>query len=41
MITDLIGISGVLLELVPNVYVFLCARIIIGLCVGLNSSLVP
>lgn len=41
MITDLIGISGVLLELVPNVYVFLVARIIIGLCVGLNSSLVP
>lgn len=41
MITDLIGITGVLLELIPNIYTFYLARIFIGFCVGLNSSLIP
>ncbi|CAD8093376.1 unnamed protein product [Paramecium sonneborni] len=41
MITDLIGIIGVLLEIISNIYTFYIARILIGFCVGLNSSLIP
>ncbi|CAD8182000.1 unnamed protein product [Paramecium pentaurelia] len=41
MITDLIGIIGVLLEIISNIYWFYLARILIGFCVGLNSSLIP
>ncbi|CAD8082161.1 unnamed protein product [Paramecium sonneborni] len=41
MITDLIGIIGVVLEIISNIYSFFFARILIGLCVGLNSSLIP
>ncbi|CAD8163032.1 unnamed protein product [Paramecium octaurelia] len=41
MITDFIGIIGVVLEIIPNVYWFYLARIFIGFCVGLNSSLIP
>ncbi|CAK88851.1 unnamed protein product (macronuclear) [Paramecium tetraurelia] len=41
MITDFIGIIGVVLEIIPNIYWFYLARIFIGFCVGLNSSLIP
>jgi len=41
MITDLIGIAGLVLGIIANLYVLYLARFIIGICVGLNSSLVP
>lgn len=41
MITDIIGITSVVLEIIPNIYWFYLARILIGFCVGLNSSLIP
>lgn len=41
MITDLIGIAGLGLGIIVNLYTLYLARFIIGVCVGLNSSLVP
>jgi MFS family permease len=41
MITDIIGIVGLGLSIIANLYTLYLARFIIGLAVGLNSTLVP
>jgi sugar porter (SP) family MFS transporter len=41
IITDAIGVVGVLLTLIQNLYIVLIGRVICGVAVGLNSALVP
>lgn len=39
--TDILGMCGLGISLISNLYVLFIARFIIGVAVGLNSSLVP
>jgi MFS family permease len=41
IMTDTIGIVGLMISEISNLYVLFIARFVIGLAVGLNSSLVP
>jgi MFS family permease len=39
--TDVLGIIGLIISLIANLNTLYLARFIIGLAVGLNSSMVP
>jgi hypothetical protein len=37
MIIDLIGITGAVISIYPNKYVFLVGRLIVGIATGMNT----